>query len=281
MELIIDPKMMQKRSRELRNEGNRLVFIPTMGALHDGHLSLIREGKKHGNIIIMSIYLNPAQFSPNEDLSSYPACLDKDLEKAKSAGTDLVFCPSDKVMYPDGYQTYVETVEITKGLCGASRPGHFRGVTTVVLKLFNIVNPHVAIFGEKDFQQLKAIMKMVEDLNLEVEIVGAPIVREEDGLAMSSRNAYLAPVERRAARSINEGIKKAAEAVKKGERSPEKLISIVKKTIEKTKIGKIEYVRLCNPDSLEDVDTLNSSTLLAVAAKFGKARLIDNCILKA
>lgn len=279
MELIDNPKAMQARSNELKRAGKRISFVPTMGALHEGHLSLVDIGKKHADVVIMSIYLNPKQFGPDEDLGSYPSNLERDLELANARGVDIVFCPSDKVMYPEDFQTYVETVKITKGLCGASRPGHFRGVATVVLKLFNIVRPDVAVFGEKDYQQLKVLEQMAVDLNLEVEIIGAPIIREEDGLAMSSRNKYLTPEERRAARSINEALNQAKLSVENGEIDPAKIIDNVKSRIEATNIGKIDYIKICDPQTLEELETLKTPALLAVAAHFGTARLIDNCIL--
>ena len=279
MELINDPKTMQARSSQLKKDGQKIIFVPTMGGLHQGHLSLVKRGKDLGRIVVMSIYLNPTQFASGEDLSTYPTALEEDLEKAKNAGVNIIFCPTDKSMYPENFQTSVDTNEISKGLCGKKRPEHFRGVTTIVLKLFNIVKPDIAIFGEKDYQQLKVIKKMVEDLNVDVEIFGAPIVREEDGLAMSTRNSYLDPTERMAARSVNESLQRAKSAVQNGEKNIDKIISDIKLHIESTGVGKIDYIKICDPDSLKELSSLKPPAILAVAAHFGKARLIDNCIL--
>lgn len=280
MELINDPKAMQTRSNKLRKNGKTIAFVPTMGALHEGHLSLVDVGKRSADIAVMSIYLNPKQFGPNEDISSYPSNLEMDLELARSRGVDIVFFPSDNAIYPEGFQTYVETSEIAKELCGSLRPNHFRGVTTVVLKLFNIVKPDFAIFGEKDFQQLKTIEQMVKDLDLDIEIIPAPIVREEDGLAMSSRNRYLTPDERLKARSINEALNLAKNIVKSGEQDLDKIVDCVRSHIESTDIAKIDYVKICDPETMEELTTLKTPALLAIAAHFGRARLIDNCILR-
>ena len=190
MKLFKTIDAMQKWSLQEKRDGKRISFVPTMGALHEGHLSLIREAKKHGDVVVLSIYVNPAQFGPNEDLQNYPKTLDADLDHAKKLFVDATFLPTDDMIYHDGYQTYINVENMTKNLCGASRPEHFRGVTTVVAKLFNIVMPDSAIFGEKDFQQLVTIKRMVKDLNMPVEIIGHPIVREPDGVAMSSRNKY-------------------------------------------------------------------------------------------
>lgn len=279
MELIKDPKLMQQRSNELRLGGNRIGFVPTMGALHEGHLSLVDTAKGHTDLVVMSIYLNPTQFNNKEDLATYPANLEKDLELARTRGVDIVFCPTDKVIYPKGFQTYVDTEDITRVLCGESRPGHFRGVTTVVLKLFNIVKPDVAVLGEKDYQQLKVIEQMVRDLNVDVKIVSSPIVREEDGIAMSSRNRRLSAEERQAARSINEALNRAKDAVKNGERDIGKIVAGVKRHIEATNIGKVDYVKICDAETLSESASLKLPALLAIAAYFGKTRLIDNCVL--
>jgi pantoate--beta-alanine ligase len=264
----------------MKNGGARLAFVPTMGALHEGHLSLLREGKKLGERLTLSIYVNPAQFAPTEDLSRYPRDLEGDLEKARYCGTDAVFFPSDEIMYPRLYQTYINVEDVTKNLCGASRPEHFRGVTTVVAKLFNIVEPDVAIFGQKDFQQLVAIKTMVHDLNMPVEIIGCPIVREADGLAMSSRNAYLSKEERCAALSINRSLALASKMVESGEIDAFKIMTAVRKTIEDSKIAKIDYAKLVDADTLTDLTTFKRPALVAIAAFFGKTRLIDNLLFK-
>ena len=206
METITDVIEMQERCLAHRKEGRRLAFVPTMGYLHEGHLSLLRAGRERGDILVLSIFVNPTQFGVNEDLDAYPRDLERDSDLARSAGVDLLFTPSAASMYPAGYATYVDVGGLTETLCGASRPGHFRGVTTVVTKLFSIVQPHLALFGQKDFQQLAVIRRMTLDLNLPVEIVGMPIVREPDGLAMSSRNVYLSQEEHRQALALSRAL---------------------------------------------------------------------------
>lgn len=279
MEIIKEPKLMQARAGEIRAMGKKIAFVPTMGALHEGHIRLVDIAKCHGEVVVMSIYVNPRQFDSKEDLGNYPSVIERDLEMAGAGGVDIIFCPEDRAMYPDGFETYVETEDISRGLCGASRPGHFRGVATVVLKLFNIVKPDVAVFGEKDYQQLKVIERMVADLNIGVEIVSAPIVRESDGLAMSSRNAYLGPNERGLACSINEALRHAADAVKKGERDIEKIIAEVEEHIKATGVGRVDYVKICDLETLREMKEIKTPALIAVAAYFGKARLIDNCVV--
>lgn len=279
MELIKDPNLMQSRSCGIKSTGKRISFVPTMGALHEGHLSLFDIAAEHGDIVVISIFLNPKQFGPTEDLKNYPKMLERDLELAKMRGVDICFCPNESDIYPEGFETHVEVERITRHLCGLSRPHLFRGVTTVVCKLLNIVMPDSAIFGEKDYQQLKVIQRMVKDLNMGIKIISGPIIREEDGLAMSSRNAYLSPTERRAARSIPSAIFEAQEMVKNGERNIDKLKALVRRRIEETGVGKVDYVSISDPDTLEDLHELKAPSLLAVAAFFGKARLIDNCLL--
>src|SRR4030042_1875589 len=209
MKIINSITEMQAYSEGLRLKGKRLAFVPTMGYFHEGHLKLMREAKKMADILIVSIYVNPTQFGAKEDLSKYPRDFERDSKMAEGAGVDVIFYPSDKEMYPGNYQTYVSVEEVTKDLCGLSRPGHFRGVATVCAKLFNLGKPHVAVFGKKDFQQLVVIKRMVTDLNMDLEIVGLDTVREADGLAMSSRNIYLKPEERESALSLSRGLKKA------------------------------------------------------------------------
>lgn len=280
MEIIKSTKKMRDRANELKRGGKNISLVPTMGALHEGHLSLVDIGKKEADISVMSVYLNPIQFGEGEDLSNYPSNLERDIELAKSRGVDIVFCPTNKDIYPEGFETYTENTGLSKTLCGASRPGHFRGVTTIVLKLFNIVKPDVAVFGQKDYQQLKIIEKMVEDLNIDVKIIPAPIVREKDGLAMSSRNAYLKPQERLAAKSINQALNLVEKLVTGGEYKLDKLTGFVKSHIESTGIGKIDYVKICDPETLQELKSFRAPALLAIAAGFGGARLIDNRILK-
>ena len=280
MKIIRTVNAMQEFSKKARRAGKSVGFVPTMGALHEGHLSLLREGRKLGDQLVLSIFVNPTQFGPNEDLEKYPRDHEGDLKKAKGCKVDVVFYPKAKDIYPEGFQTFVNVEGLSKPLCGASRPGHFRGVATVVLKLFNIVQPHVALFGEKDFQQLKVIQRMVKDLDLPVEIKPMPIVREDDGLAMSSRNRYLSPEDRQAALAISLSLSKAQLMVDQGETNPKKIIEMVQATLEETKKIKIDYVKLCNPETLEDLKTLKLPALLAIACLIGKTRLIDNCLLR-
>ena len=276
MEIIEKPKDMQNFSEALRLSGKRIAFVPTMGYLHEGHLSLMREGRRRGDVLVVSIFVNPTQFGPGEDYDRYPRDFERDVKLMKDIPVDVVFHPSPQDMYPEGYQTFVEVTELTKYLCGRSRPGHFRGVTTVVAKLFNIVKPHVALFGYKDYQQLKVIERMVKDLNFDVEIVGMPIVREKDGLAMSSRNTYLSPEEREDALSIYRALKKAEEMFKEGVRDAEE----IRKTVRSMLKGEIDYVSVCDPETLVEIEgEIKDKALLAVAVKIGKARLIDNTIL--
>ncbi len=276
MDIIEKPEEMQNFSEALRLSGKRIAFVPTMGYLHEGHLSLMREGRKRGDVLVVSIFVNPTQFGPGEDYDRYPRDLERDIGLMRDIPVDVVFHPSAQDMYPEGYQTFVEVTELTKYLCGRSRPGHFRGVTTVVAKLFNIVKPHVALFGYKDYQQLKVIERMVKDLNYGVEIVGMPIVREKDGLAMSSRNSYLSPEERKDALSIYRALKKAEEMFKEGVRDAEE----IRRTVRSMLKGEIDYVSVCDPETLVEIEgEIKDRALLAVAVKIGKARLIDNTIL--
>jgi pantoate--beta-alanine ligase len=278
MNIITTIEDMQRWSEEQRKAGKTVGFVPTMGALHEGHLSLVREAKKKADAVVVSIYVNPTQFGADEDLANYPRDLDADAELCKAAGADVIFAPTDEVMYPDGKKDYVEVEHLGTLLCGKTRPIHFRGVTTVCAKFFDIIKPNVAVFGEKDYQQLVVIRKLVEQLGLSIEIVGGPIVREDDGLAMSSRNAYLSEDERVAARSLNKSLKVAKELVANGERDTSKIKGAVVQTIESTKIPKIDYVHIVDSMTLEDTTELPAR--LCIAAFVGQARLIDNCPLK-
>jgi pantoate--beta-alanine ligase len=239
----------------------------------------MREGRRIGGLVVASIFVNPAQFGVGEDFAAYPRDLERDVKVAGACGVDLIFAPSAAGMYPPGYQTYTEVERLTLPLCGAGRPGHFRGVTTVVGKLFNIVQPHTAIFGRKDYQQLAVIRRMVIDLNIPVEIIGMPIVREADGLAMSSRNAYLSPTERQSALCLSRSLKAAKTLYQSGERSPSMLRESVMTVIGKEVAAMIEYVELRDGDNLEEIREANGRTLLALAVRIGKTRLIDNCIM--
>jgi len=276
MQIIKTPLEMQSIAASWRAGGEKIAFVPTMGALHEGHVSLLTKAKPLGTKLVLSIYVNPTQFSPNEDLAKYPRPLERDLEKAHAAGVDAVFLPSDEVMYDEKHQTFVEVTRSSKGLCGDSRPTHFRGVATVVLKLFNITKADVAVFGEKDYQQLIVIKSMARDLNLPVEIIGAPIVRESDGLAMSSRNAYLSAEERKSALSLNQALKTAHELAKAGEKNAGKLVVAAAKIIEDTNLGRIDYLKICDAETLEEIETIEKPARIFVAAYFGKTRLIDN-----
>ncbi len=274
--LVEKVKEMQNLSDSLRCDGKKICFVPTMGYLHEGHLSLMRKGRELGDILVVSIFVNPIQFGPKEDYAVYPRDLERDLRLMEEIPVDVVFYPDVSEMYPEGFQTFVEVEKLSKPLCGKSRPGHFRGVTTVVTKLLNIVKPHVAIFGEKDYQQLKVIERMVKDLNIDVEIVGMPIVREKDGLAMSSRNTYLSEEERKRATSIYRALKKAKEAFISGEKNPRVLEDLVRKTIQ----GDVEYAEVVDPETLEKIeDKIQEKALIAVAVRIGKTRLIDNTLL--
>ncbi|HEY7317658.1 MAG TPA: pantoate--beta-alanine ligase [Candidatus Binatia bacterium] len=278
---IIEPiPEMQRWSERHRLQRERIVFVPTMGFLHEGHLSLVRDGQKRGDRLVVSIFVNPAQFSPNEDFAAYPRDFERDRELLEKENVDVLFHPSQPDIYPDNYQSRVHVDDLSLRLCGAYRPGHFQGVATVVAKLFNIVRPHVAIFGEKDYQQLQLIRRLVQDLNYNIEIVGHPIVREADGLAMSSRNIYLSPQERLAALCLSRSLRRAACMVRRGETREEVIINAVRAIIEKEPLAKAEYVTLCNSVTLRPVGEIQESALLALAVRIGKTRLIDNQILK-
>ena len=280
MQIISSPLEMQQKMRALKDSGKRIAFVPTMGALHEGHLKLLDDGRKRGDVLVLSIYVNPTQFGPKEDLSRYPRDLAGDIEKARTSGVDYIFTPTDKDIYPEGYQTFVSVRGVSEGLCGASRPGHFDGVATVVLKLFNIVMPDVAIFGLKDYQQYLVIKTMVRDLAMPVEIVGHPIVREADGLAMSSRNVYLSPDEHKAALSLNQSLKLAQEMIAGSEKNVEKIKAAITEKILSAKLPKIDYVEIRDAETLEPTSTIDNPAVIALAAFVGKTRLIDNAVIK-
>ena len=278
-EIVRDPAAMRARAEDLRRDGRRIAVVPTMGALHDGHLELLRAARARADVVILTIFVNPTQFGPKEDLSRYPRDEAGDLTKARACGIDLAFCPDAGAMYLPGAQTYVEVRELQKPLCGASRPGHFAGVATVVAKLFHLTLPHLAVFGEKDFQQLAVIRRMTRDLDFGIEILGVPIVREADGLALSSRNAYLSAEERAAALSLSRGLAAAEALVKAGERDTAKLVAAARAPIEAQARARIDYVELRDADSLELVPTLDRKSVLAMAVFVGATRLIDNRVL--
>lgn len=279
MEVIETIEMMQKRCEELRLFGKTIALVPTMGFFHQGHLELMEVGKRLSDILAISIFVNPTQFGPNDDFEAYPRDMKADLEKAKDLGVNLVFAPSVEEMYPDGYQTKIAVERVTKHLCGLSRPGHFDGVTTVVAKLFNIVKPHLAIFGKKDYQQLTVVSRMVKDLNMDIQIIGVSTVREPDGLAMSSRNSYLSPKEKESALCLKESLDLANNMFRQGEKDAYNIKRSIEELILRHPFTKIDYIKLCHPVTLEDVDRIEGQSLLAMAVKVGKARLIDNCLI--
>jgi pantoate--beta-alanine ligase len=279
MERITTVFAMQKLANTLRSQGKRISLVPTMGFFHEGHLSLIREAKKLAEIVVVSIFVNPTQFGPEEDFKNYPRDLDRDLILAEREGANIVFNPDAEEMYGNRFQTYVRLTDLPDHLCGRSRPTHFRGVATVVAKLFNIIKPHTAIFGQKDFQQLVIIRQMVKDLNYDIEIIGAPLIREPDGLAMSSRNVHLTPEGRVAARSLSEGLSEAWEAVKKGSTEIRHLIRIVENRIRNHPEAIIDYISVVDPETLEDMAVVDRPALMALAVRIGNIRLIDNRML--
>lgn len=271
---------MQSWSDRMRSLGQRIGLVPTMGYLHEGHLSLVEVVRRRADRCVVSIFVNPLQFGANEDLDHYPRDLSRDTALLREAGVDVLYLPSPLTMYPQGFQSEVSVTQVTRGMCGRSRPTHFRGVTTVVTKLFNAVKPHVAVFGEKDFQQLVTIKRMAADLDFDIEILGAPIAREADGLAMSSRNANLSPAERRAATCLFEALTGARAAVRNGERSATAILDIVRTRLAHEALARIDYVELTDPVTLEPVSAVDPSALLALAVFFGNTRLIDNTVLK-
>ncbi len=269
---------MREKINELKKT-KKIGFVPTMGYLHKGHISLVEISKKNSDITIVSIYVNPKQFLPGEDFEKYPRDIERDKKILIDSGCDILFTPDDKEMYPENFLTYVSVDKLSKILCGASRPGHFDGVTTVVLKLFNIVKPDIAVFGEKDYQQLVIIKKMVEDLNLDVKIINGPIVREPDGLAMSSRNVYLNTEERKQALCLYKSLLIAQDMVKKGIVDTDRIISEIKNYINSFSLANIDYVKIVHSETLEEIKEIKDRARLLIAVKFGKTRLIDNCEL--
>lgn len=270
---------MRDYSESIRRKGETLAFVPTMGFLHQGHLTLMSEGLEKADHLVASIFVNPAQFGPNEDLDTYPRALERDLELCEKIGASAVFCPNSEDMYPDGFQTWVELEKLPNHLCGLSRPVFFKGIATVVTKLFNIVNPHVALFGEKDFQQLALIKQMVKDLCFDIEVVGVPIVREDDGLAMSSRNKYLTAEERPEALRLSQCLAMAREMVELETTQASRIVDSARTYLEACSRITVDYVSLCDPVTLDEVETIEGPVLMAIAVMLGKTRLIDNMIL--
>jgi len=270
---------MQSLSKGFRAEGKTIGFVPTMGALHEGHLRLVRQAGKENDVVVVSIFVNPKQFGPKEDFERYPRDLNGDLNKLSSLEVDAVFIPETSEMYPKGFSTFIDVGSIAEILCGISRPGHFRGVATVVAKLFNIVNPHRAYFGQKDFQQTLVIKKLVRELNINIEIVVCPTMREPDGLAMSSRNSYLNPDERKAATVLYKALKRGEGLILKGQYNASRIKTEMEHLLKTEPMAKIEYISVVDPESLEEVDEIKASVVLALAVKIGRVRLIDNMIV--
>ena len=279
MEVIESISEMKNLVKEWKRQGLSIGFVPTMGYLHEGHLALVRRIKELSDRVVVSIFVNPIQFAPGEDYQRYPRDLERDKALLEKEGVDVLFSPKAQEMYPPGFQTYVEVKELSSGLCGRYRAGHFVGVATVVLKLFNILQPDIAVFGEKDYQQLKVIQRMVQDLNLDVKIIPHPTVREEDGLAMSSRNTYLSPEERKSAIALYKALNLAEELINQGERRVATLKEKLKEFIESYPYTKVQYIEFVHPETLKEVERVDEPTLLALAVFVGKARLIDNKII--
>lgn len=278
MKIINNIKEIRKQVKDWKNDGLSVALVPTMGYLHEGHESLIKKASEDNDKVIVSIFVNPMQFGINEDLSTYPRDIDRDSSICEKNGASVIFNPSVEEMYKDGFSTFVDLNNLTSELCGKSRPTHFRGVCTVVNKLFNIVNPDKAYFGQKDAQQLSIIKQMVKDLNIYIEIVGCSIVREADGLAKSSRNTYLSKEERQAATIINKSLKKSKSLIKSGERDSKKIINFIKNEISKEPLAKIDYVSIVDNNTIKNVKTVEEGSLIAVAVFIGNTRLIDNFI---
>jgi len=280
MEIITSVRKMKTFSAQTRGLGKTIAFVPTMGFLHEGHLSLMREGRRRCDVLVISLFVNPTQFGPSEDFEKYPRDFSRDSTMAEEAGVAVLFAPEAQEMYPPDHQTFVRVAEVTRGLCGRSRPAHFQGVATVVTMLFNMVMPHVALFGEKDFQQLVTIQQMVKDLHMEVEVLGMPIIREADGLAMSSRNTYLTSDERNAALSLHRSLKRAEEIILRGERRAAPVIEEVKKMLQSEPAVRIDYVEVCDTRTLQEIDRIDGDAVIALAAYVGKVRLIDNFVYR-
>lgn len=282
MKLIRNPGVMSELAAGLKKKGRRIGFVPTMGYLHEGHLSLIRRAAKETDVVIVSIFVNPTQFGKGEDYTSYPRDLRADKRAAEKEGAAIIFAPKVEDMYPAGYQTYIESGKLTETLCGASRPGHFRGVTTIVAKLFNLVQPDAAYFGQKDAQQLVVIKKMVRDLDMGIKVIACPIVREKDGLAMSSRNAYLSSQQRCQATALYRSLKEAAFLVSSGQRNSARITGAVRRVINAgISNAVIDYIAVVDKDTLTPLKRVEKTALIALAVRVGRTRLIDNIIVRA
>ena len=280
MELIRIPRIMQDTCRKHLQKGRSIGFVPTMGALHEGHLSLIKRSEMENDVTAVSIFVNPTQFGPAEDLDRYPRDIEGDSKKIRELEADILFLPDDRIMYPPGFTTFIDVEKISGKLCGESRPGHFKGVATVVSKLLNIVRPTRAYFGQKDFQQSAVIKRLVKDLNFDAEVVVCPTIREHDGLAMSSRNAYLNEGQRQAATALFRCLTAASQAILSGTRSPAKVRKMMHAVLSGQQlITAIEYADVYDPETLDPIDEIRGEALLAVAARLGSTRLIDNMLV--
>jgi pantoate--beta-alanine ligase len=280
MKVIKKIDKMRRAVSGIKSRGMSIGFVPTMGYLHEGHLSLVRESIRKADVTVVSIFVNPAQFGPREDFKEYPRDLNRDSEVLEKERIDYLFVPEADEMYPQGYKTYVEVCDLQDKLCGRSRPGHFRGVCTVVLKLFNIINPDVSFFGQKDYQQAIILKRMVKELNLRVKIEALPIIREEDGLALSSRNNYLTQEERKAALVLSKSLKEAQSMMEKGQRDSAAIIKGMKEIVGGEPLVKIDYVEIVDMNELNPVPRIEKEALAALAVFIGKVRLIDNAILR-
>ena len=279
MEVIQRTLQMKEASKKARSDGKIIGFVPTMGYLHEGHLSLVREARKMSDVVVVSIFVNPAQFGPTEDFDKYPRDPTRDAEMLSSEKVDYLFLPKAEEMYPENYHTYVHVRDLSARLCGVSRPAHFEGVTTVVLKLFHIVDPHFAFFGQKDAQQLVIVRRLVKDLNLDVEIVRVSIVREPDGLAISSRNLYLSPEERKAATVLYRALEHALARMEEGERKAKTILKEMRGIIQTEPLARIDYIAATDLVELKDVKNIKGKCLIALAVYFGSTRLIDNLMI--
>ncbi len=280
MEVIQSIPALRKVLGGARKEGEEIGFVPTMGFLHAGHLSLVKAARKENDLVVVSIFVNPIQFGAGEDYEEYPRDLERDKDLASAEGCDLIFCPTVKEMYPPGYATFVEVEKLTQTLCGAHRPGHFRGVTTVVTKLFNIIDPDRVYFGQKDAQQALVLKRMVTDLDMDLEFKILPTVREEDGLAMSSRNKYLSPEQRKSAPVLYRSLQEAEKMIRSGARSTPPILEAMREMIARASASEIEYVEIVETSSLLPLETVRGECLVALAVRFGDTRLIDNILVE-
>jgi pantoate--beta-alanine ligase len=279
MEIIRQIPRLREKIKEARRLGRSIGFVPTMGFLHEGHLSLLRQARVETDLLVLSIFVNPLQFGAGEDFGDYPRDIERDANLAATTGCDIIFAPSAREMYPNDYATFVEVERLTSGLCGASRPGHFRGVATVVSKLFNLVTPDRAYFGQKDAQQAVVIRRMAQDLNMNLEIEVLPIVREADGLAMSSRNTYLTPAERKAATVLYRSLCLAEKSIAAGEKDADSIRRLIRAAINAEPLAEIDYIAIVDAENLHELDRIANRVLIALAVRFGKTRLIDNIMV--